>query len=289
MGVLFGLAMDYEVFLVSRMREEYVHTRDPLRAITAGFTASARVVTAAAVIMISVFAAFIPHSDMTVKPVALGLAVGVFVDAFIVRMTLVPPSWRCSAIAPGGCRSWLDDRLPILDVEGVGLDDHLEHESWTRDHGTAVVRAEDVSVPGVLDPVSLVVQDPALVVVASDDAAARAALLGALSGRVDADGRLVVLDRVLPAEGGAVRRQVGLLAGFPSSDQLDHLHQNRLVLVDGVDEFASPDEVAARWATLRSLVSDGAVVVAGASHATSAPDDATVVPLAQNQAQEASL
>ena len=61
------------------------------------------------------------------------------------------------------------------------------------------------------------------------------------------------------------------------------------MLVDGVDEFASPDEVAARWATLRSLVSEGAVVVAGASHATSAPDDATVVPLAQNQAQEASL
>ena len=289
MGVLFGLAMDYEVFLVSRMREEYVHTRDPLRAITAGFTASARVVTAAAVIMISVFAAFIPHSDMTVKPVALGLAVGVFVDAFIVRMTLVPAVLALLGHRAWWLPKWLDDRLPTLDVEGVGLHDHLEHESWTRDHGTAVVRAEDVSVPGVLDPVSLVVQDPALVVVASEDAAARAALLGALSGRVDADGRLVVLDRVLPAEGGAVRRQVGLLAGFPSRDQLDHLHQNRLVLVDGVDEFASPDEVAARWATLRSLVSEGAVVIAGASHATSAPDDATVVPLAQNQAQEASL
>ncbi len=289
MGVLFGLAMDYEVFLVSRMREEYVHTRDPLRAITAGFTASARVVTAAAVIMISVFAAFIPHSDMTVKPVALGLAVGVFVDAFIVRMTLVPAVLALLGHRAWWLPKWLDDRLPTLDVEGVGLHDHLEHESWTRDHGTAVVRAEDVSVPGVLDPVSLVVQDPTLVVVVSEDAAARAALLGALSGRVDADGRLVVLDRVLPAEGGAVRRQVGLLAGFPSRSQLDHLHQNRLVLVDGVDEFASPDEVAARWATLRTLVSEGAVVVAGSSHGTSPPDDATVVPLAQNQAQEASL
>ena len=289
MGVLFGLAMDYEVFLVSRMREEYVHTRDPLRAITAGFTASARVVTAAAVIMISVFAAFIPHSDMTVKPVALGLAVGVFVDAFIVRMTLVPAVLALLGHRAWWLPKWLDDRLPTLDVEGVGLHDHLEHESWTRDHGTAVVRAENVSVPGVLDPVSLVVQDPALVVVVSDDAPSRAGLLGALSGRVDADGRLVVLDRVLPAEGGAVRRQVGLLAGFPSRDQLDHLHRDRLVLVDGVDEFASPDEVAARWATLRSLVSDGAVVIAGASHATNAPDDATVVPLAQNQAQEASL
>jgi RND superfamily putative drug exporter len=67
MGVLFGLAMDYEVFLVSRMREEYTHTRDARRAVVTGFTASARVVTAAAVIMISVFAAFVPHSDMSVK------------------------------------------------------------------------------------------------------------------------------------------------------------------------------------------------------------------------------
>jgi len=239
--------------------------------------------------MISVFAAFIPHSDMTVKPVALGLAVGVFVDAFIVRMTLGPAVLALLGHRAWWLPKWLDDRLPTLDVEGVGLHDHLEHEGWTRDHGTAVVRAEDVSVPGVLDPVSLVVQDPALVVVASEDAASRAALLGALSGRVDADGRLVVLDRVLPAEGGAVRRQVGLLAGFPSREQLDRLHQNRLVLVDGVDEFASPDEVAARWATLRSLVSDGAVVIAGASCSNSAPDDATVVPLVQNQAQEASL
>ena len=66
MGVLFGLAMDYEVFLVSRMREEYVHStrRRRRRAIASGFTASARVVTAAAVIMISVFAAFVPHSDV---------------------------------------------------------------------------------------------------------------------------------------------------------------------------------------------------------------------------------
>jgi RND superfamily putative drug exporter len=277
------------VFLVSRMREEYVHTRDPRRAITTGFTAGARVVTAAAVIMISVFAAFIPHSDMTVKPVALGLAVGVFVDAFIVRMTLVPAVLALLGHHAWWLPRWLDHRLPVLDVEGVGLGDHLEHESWTRDHGTAVVRADNVSVPGVLDPVSLVVHDPTLVVVASDDAAARAALLGALSGRVDTAGRLVVLDRVLPAEGGAVRRQVGLLPSFPTRSQLEHLRQQRLVVVDAVDEFASPDEVDARWATLLSLVSEGAVVVAGASLATSAPEDASVVPLAQTQAQEASL
>ena len=96
MGVLFGLAMDYEVFLVSAIREDYVHSghaspqERARHAIRTGFISSARVVTAAAVIMISVFAAFIPHGSSTIKPIALGLAVGVFVDAFLVRMTLVP-------------------------------------------------------------------------------------------------------------------------------------------------------------------------------------------------------
>jgi RND superfamily putative drug exporter len=90
MGVLFGLAMDYEVFLVSRIREDFVHGGDARRAIQSGFVSSAKVVTAAAVIMISVFAAFVPEGDASIKPIALGLAVGVFVDAFIVRMTLVP-------------------------------------------------------------------------------------------------------------------------------------------------------------------------------------------------------
>ena len=90
MGVLFGLAMDYEMFLVSAMREEYVVTGDPRGAIINGFKASSVVVTAAAAIMTSVFLAFIPGGSSTIKPIALGLAVGVAVDAYIVRMTLVP-------------------------------------------------------------------------------------------------------------------------------------------------------------------------------------------------------
>ncbi|MEC8761931.1 MAG: MMPL family transporter, partial [Actinomycetota bacterium] len=100
MGVLFGLAMDYEVFLVSRMREDYVHLRrarggradraTAISAVRSGFTASARVVTAAAVIMFAVFAAFVPEGDINIKPIALGLAAGIAIDAFLVRMTLVP-------------------------------------------------------------------------------------------------------------------------------------------------------------------------------------------------------
>ncbi|HUH52943.1 MAG TPA: MMPL family transporter, partial [Microbacteriaceae bacterium] len=90
MGVLFGLAMDYEVFLVSRIREEVVHGASPQKAIQSGFVGSGKVVSAAAIIMFAVFAAFVPEGDPSIKVIALGLAVGVFIDAFIVRMVLVP-------------------------------------------------------------------------------------------------------------------------------------------------------------------------------------------------------
>ena len=105
MGVLFGLAMDYEMFLVSAMRESYVQSGDPHGAVIHGFRASARVVTAAALIMTSVFVAFIPNGSSTIQPIALGLAVGVFVDAFVVRMTLVPAVLVLLGRGHGGCRA----------------------------------------------------------------------------------------------------------------------------------------------------------------------------------------
>jgi RND superfamily putative drug exporter len=101
MGVLFGLAMDYEVFLVARMREDFVHSGKAMASIETGFLGSAKVVTAAAIIMFAVFAAFVPEGDVNIKPIALGLAVGVFVDAFVVRMTLVP-----AALALLGDKAW---------------------------------------------------------------------------------------------------------------------------------------------------------------------------------------
>jgi len=282
MGVLFGLAMDYEVFLVSRMREEYVHTRDALRSITVGFTSSARVVTAAAVIMISVFAAFIPHSDMSVKPIALGLAVGVFVDAFLVRMTLVP-----AVLALLGERAWrlpdrLDRVLPTLDVEGEALAHHLEHERWTAQHGPAAVRAEALTVRDgdatLVPPTDLLLRHGDLAAVAGDDRVARRALLAAVAGRLSHDeGRLVVLDRVLPDEAGAVRRRVAFLTVWPDRAELVALERRALrgegllVVVDGLDEgLAAPDAAADRWAVAARLVEHGATVVAGCSVGASA-------------------
>ena len=120
-GILFGLAMDYEVFLVTRMREQFVKTGDARRSVLEGFAHSGRVVTAAAIIMIAVFAAFILDPDPTVKSIGLSLAFGVLVDAFVVRMTIVP-----AVMALLGRHAWrlpqrLGRFLPDLDIEGEKL------------------------------------------------------------------------------------------------------------------------------------------------------------------------
>ncbi len=119
-GILFGLAMDYQVFLVSRMHEAHSHGAAPLEAVRTGFRQAAPVVVAAAAIMFSVFAGFVPSGEATIKSIAFALAVGILVDAFVVRMVLVP-----AALSLLGERAWWLPRwlrwLPVLDVEGEGL------------------------------------------------------------------------------------------------------------------------------------------------------------------------
>jgi RND superfamily putative drug exporter len=121
MAVLFGLAMDYEVFLVSRMREEYVHGAAPRDAVVTGARHAARVVVAAALIMFSVFASFVTIEDVIVKAIAFGLAVGILVDAFVVRMTLVPAVLALLGRSAWWLPRWLDRALPDLDIEGARL------------------------------------------------------------------------------------------------------------------------------------------------------------------------
>ncbi|MFD6079084.1 MMPL family transporter [Streptomyces hydrogenans] len=120
-GVVFGLAMDYEVFLVTRMREAYVHGERPGEAIVTGFRHSARVVTAAAVIMIAVFSGFIGMSDQMIKMIGFGLAVAVLFDAFVVRMAIVPAVLALLGHKAWWLPKWLDRALPNVDVEGEGL------------------------------------------------------------------------------------------------------------------------------------------------------------------------
>ena len=125
-GILFGLAMDYEVFLVSRMRENFVRSGRAQESVIKGYSQSGRVVTAAAIIMISVFGAFVTDTDPVVKSIGLSLAFGVLADAFIVRMTLVP-----AVMALLGRRAWwmpkrLERIVPDVDIEGEALTHSLK-------------------------------------------------------------------------------------------------------------------------------------------------------------------
>ncbi|TQJ74621.1 MMPL family transporter [Streptomyces sp. SLBN-31] len=120
-GVVFGLAMDYEVFLVTRMREAYVHGETPGQAVVTGFRHSARVVAAAAVIMIAVFGGFITSSESMIKMIGFGLAIAVFFDAFVVRMAIVPAVLALLGRRAWWLPKWLDRALPNVDVEGEGL------------------------------------------------------------------------------------------------------------------------------------------------------------------------
>ncbi|GHA90929.1 membrane protein [Streptomyces tendae] len=120
-GVVFGLAMDYEVFLVTRMREAYVHGQSPKESVVSGFEHSARVVTAAAVVMVSVFAAFLGSEEQILKTIGFGLAAAVLLDAFVVRMTLVPAVLALLGRSAWRLPRWLDRLVPDLDVEGERL------------------------------------------------------------------------------------------------------------------------------------------------------------------------
>ena len=124
-GILFGLAMDYELFLVSRMREEYAHGVPAREAIVTGFQHGLRVVTAAAIIMISVFGRFAFMDDPIITAMGLGLAVGILADAFVVRMTLVPAVMAIVGERLWWIPAWLDRVLPDVDLEGERLTERL--------------------------------------------------------------------------------------------------------------------------------------------------------------------
>ncbi|MFJ4276221.1 MMPL family transporter [Streptomyces coelicoflavus] len=127
-GVVFGLAMDYEVFLVTRIREAHVHGEGPSQSVVTGFRHSARVVVAAAVIMIAVFGGFIGLTDSLIKMLGLGLglASAVLFDAFVVRMTLVPAALALLGHSAWWIPRWLNRMLPDLDIEGERLSRALE-------------------------------------------------------------------------------------------------------------------------------------------------------------------
>jgi len=127
-GILFGLAMDYQMFLVTGMREAYVHGKDAVTAIVSGYNHAVRVVVAAAIIMISVFGGFIFADSTMIRPMGFGLAFGVLVDACIVRMTLTPAIMALLGDKAWWMPKWLDRLTPNMDVEGAGLSEKIQRE-----------------------------------------------------------------------------------------------------------------------------------------------------------------
>ncbi|WP_280266337.1 MMPL family transporter [Nocardia wallacei] len=120
-GLVFGLAMDYQVFLVTRMREEFVHGATPKEAVIKGYHHGARVVTSAAIIMIFVFGSFILEADTTAKSMGFALAAGVLFDAFLVRMVLIPSLLILMGKWAWWIPNWLSKIVPDIDVEGARL------------------------------------------------------------------------------------------------------------------------------------------------------------------------
>ncbi|MGY4978949.1 MMPL family transporter [Streptomyces sp. 900105755] len=120
-GIVFGLAMDYQVFLVTRIRESYVHGAGAREAITDGFRHSGKVVTAAALIMTGVFGGFVGSDDALLKSLGFGLASAVIFDAFVVRMTIVPAVLALLGDRAWALPAWIDRRLPHVDIEGEKL------------------------------------------------------------------------------------------------------------------------------------------------------------------------
>ncbi|WP_157008869.1 MMPL family transporter [Agromyces laixinhei] len=260
MGVLFGLAMDYEVFLVSRMREDFVHNGDPHLAVEHGFLSSSRVVTAAAIIMFAVFAAFIPEGDASIQPIAFGLAVGVAIDAFIVRMTLIP-----AVLSVFGRWSWwipasLDRLLPRFDIEGEGLAREFELAEWPEPGDRLAIAAEDVQVAGAElgDGFAVRVGAGEVLEVSGDSALTRRALLLALGGRLPVTGgRLKIAGFVLPARAAAVRARSAFVpadrVADPGAAVADALASGAsVVMLDGADGVIDP----AIRSSIRRLLTD---------------------------------
>ena len=117
-GILFGLAMDYEFFLVSGMHESYGRSKNAKKAVVDGFGMGSKVVTAAGIIMVSIFAGFIFNHDTTIQAIGFGLAVGILIDAFIVRMTIVPAVMTLLGNKAWWLPKWLDRLLPHVSIEG---------------------------------------------------------------------------------------------------------------------------------------------------------------------------
>ncbi len=215
-----------------------------IRAVRSGFAGSARVVTAAAVIMFAVFVAFVPEGDSSLKPIALGLAAGIAIDAFLVRMTLIPALMAILGDRAWRIPGWLAKILPHVDIEGEAVERERHLAAWPGDD--SVVAADGLTIAGAVDGLDLrLAAGSALVLTGRDDAVRRAVAL-AVAARMPSEGRLRVAGHLMPGRAAWVRAHVGcVIVDGGSSRATDPLRELRdalrgrttLVVIDGVDRL----------------------------------------------------
>ena len=148
-AVVFGLSMDYEVFLVSRIREQWLRLGDPSAAVAEGVTLTGRVITAAAAIMVCVFLSFVLGDQRTLKEFGFVLAVAVFLDALIVRCMLLPATLELLGPVTWRIPRWLDDRLPHINIEGSAARALVEPEGLVGEDTSAREPAASVGTGGI--------------------------------------------------------------------------------------------------------------------------------------------
>ena len=293
MGVLFGLAMDYEVFLVSRTAEEYARSGDPVRAVHEGFRKAAPVVTTAALIMLSVFAMFIPEgSSGIIKPIATALTAGVFVDAFVVRMTFVPAVLKLLGRHAWAMPAKLARVLPRFDVEGAALSRQLSLGDWPADRSLVVAASgmiiRDRDGIALNRPVDLGLHPGQITVLTGPEGSGKSELLLGLTGRLTGfDGDARVAGYLLPERNAAVRARSVLASG--GKDVIGVLNQGlhrgvALAAVDDADAIIGANRTAETRGLIDRLAAGGAcILLTGATPASVAhvlPRDAAPAEIA---------
>lgn len=289
MGVLFGLAMDYQVFLVSRMREDFVHDKDAtspnratrraaaLRAVRSGFTGSAKVVTAAGLIMFAVFVAFVPEGDSSLKPIALGLAAGIAFDAFLVRMTLIPALMAILGERAWELPRWLEKILPRVDVEGEAVERERHLAQWPGDG--SIVAADDLEISAdapLIEGLSMRIPEGGAVIATGGDLRTRRALALTIAGRLTpADGKLRVAGHLLPGRAAWVRSHVGCVLVDDADAALGDLAEalrgkSQIFVIDGIDRLSGGQRDQATAMLRDAAASRTLAVFATASDADSA-------------------
>ncbi|MGO1802761.1 MAG: efflux RND transporter permease subunit [Microbacteriaceae bacterium] len=284
MGVLFGLAMDYQVFLVSRMREDFVHDPDSkspsradrraaaLRAVRSGFTGSAKVVTAAGLIMFAVFVAFVPEGDSSLKPIALGLAAGIAIDAFLIRMTLIPALMAILGERAWQLPAWLERILPSVDIEGEAVERERHLAAWPGDD--SIVAADGLVLSAdapIVESLSLRLSPGDALIATGSERRVRRAVALAIAGRLVPDaGKLRVGGHLLPGRAAWVRRHVGSVLVDDTDAALLDLREalrgtSALVVIDGIDRFTGGQRDQATAMLQRAAASRPLAVFATAS------------------------